>query len=224
MVALSFIPFSAPLLAQSAPVSQPAVAAPTVSSMTVSSMTRPALDQVQQTVADVSLSKWKAKDDVREATFENISSIQRDIVNTLPGLLSQADANPAAIQPTFALYRNLDALYDVLLRVSNTASMVGTAADVSALSNALTSLESARKSLGDRILDLSQQQQAAIVKLQAAIKTAPVAAAPTATSHGVVVDDGPQSALRRKKKHAAAKSKPKPAPAQATPPAAQTNP
>ena len=42
--------------------------------------------------------------------------MQRDLTSTLPGLLTQAEASgPAVALPAFAVFRNLDALYDVLL-------------------------------------------------------------------------------------------------------------
>ncbi len=183
-------------------------------------MVQPSLDQIQQALSNLNLSKWKTRDDVRESTFQNISSIQRDIQGTLPGLLNQADAAPNAVEPTFALYRNLDALYDVLLRISSTASMVASSNDSASLSNSLQSLESVRKSLGERILNISQLQEQTIVKLQAAAKAAP-AASPAAATQGAVVDDGPQAPPKKKKRVAA---KPKPQPSTPPPaPAPSTN-
>jgi hypothetical protein len=217
--ALSFVPSSTDLLAQSDPAAQSAPAA--ASLPTASGTVQPALDQIQQTLSNLNLSKWKTRDDVREATFQNISSIQRDIQGTLPGLLNQADAAPNTVEPAFALYRNLDALYDVLLRISNTASMVASSNDSASLSNALQSLESVRKSLGERILNISQLQEQTIVKLQTAAKAVP-AAAPATASQGAVVDDGPQAPPKKKKKPVA-KPKPKPVTPPATAPAPSTN-
>jgi hypothetical protein len=216
-VALSFVSSPTLSFAQSEPASASASAAP--SGSTTSGSVQPSLDQIQQTLSNLNLSKWKTRDDIREAMFQNISSIQRDIQGTLPGLLSQADAAPNSIEPTFALYRNLDALYDVLLRISSTASMVASSNDSASLSSSLQSLESVRKSLGERILNVSQLQEQTIVKLQASARAVP-AAAPAAASQGAVVDDGPQAPPKKKKKPAA---KPKPAPAPATTPTPPTN-
>jgi hypothetical protein len=86
-------------------------------------MVQPALLDVQRTVGSLNTGRWKAPNEVRAAADRNVSSIQRDLVETLPNLLNQADAASGSVPPAFAVYRNIDALYDVLLRVSQTASL-----------------------------------------------------------------------------------------------------
>ncbi len=88
-------------------------------------MLRPALSQVNQAITNVDIRHWKAPGSVKSAAAGDVSSIQRDLSGTLAGLMSQAEAAPASIPSSFAVYRNVDALYDTLLRVVETADLVG---------------------------------------------------------------------------------------------------
>jgi hypothetical protein len=188
--------------------------APPAAGLTPSAIVQPVIANVQRTIGDLNIARWKAPNEVRGATQQNASSVQRDVVETLPGLLTQADATLDSVPPSFAVYRNLDALYDVLLRIYETAMLAAPQSEVDELSATLQRVEAARSQLGNAILETSKQHEADIVKLQAAVKaaTATAQAAPPAKSN--VVDDGPAAApaVTHKKK------KPKPA-APPTPPA-----
>ena len=129
--------------------------------------------------------------------------MQRDLNATLPGLVAQAEANPTALSPAFAVFRNLDALYDVLLRVTETAALAGSGSDAGSLEDARAGLEDGRGKLGSWLLQSISAQDAQIVHLQTALAARPTAA-PAATPNKVVVDDGPETPKPRKKKPAPA--------------------
>jgi hypothetical protein len=174
----------------------------------------PALSQINQTIAGLNISRWKAPGEVRSATQQNADSIQRDLSGALPGLLSTADAAPASVSAVFPVYRNIDALYDVLLRISETAELAAPPNDISSLSSALSKLESARTDLANAILNASKNTETEVVKLQASIQQAAAAhAAPPPTT--TVVNDGPV-------KTTPAKRRKKPAPATTAPAASQS--
>jgi hypothetical protein len=165
---------------------------------------RPALANVQTAITNINVGHWKAPNDIRAATQQDIASMQKDLNTTLPPLLAQADSagtanGPAALAPAFAVFRNLDALYDVLLRVTETAGLAGSAADSSNLEDARAGLEDGRKKLGDWLLQAIGAQDAQVVRLQA--PAAPHAAAPAATApNKIVVNDGPDTSKPHKKK------------------------
>lgn len=165
-------------------------AAPVVPPSTV---LQPALTDVQGTTSALNISRWKAPGSVRQAVQEDIDSIQRDLGGTVPGLIAQADAAPAAVSPSFSLYRNLDALYDVLLRVSETANLAAPENEANSVASSLQRLQSARAQLGDAILRNSQRNEAQMVALAAAVRSAK--SAPDARKNdSTVVDDGPAKA------------------------------
>jgi hypothetical protein len=141
---------------------------------------------LRRTLDSVNVQKWKAPGDVKRTTAGDVDSMQRDITDTLPGLINTALGDPAKISPAFAVYRNVDALYDVLLRVSETAQLAGSR-DADALEEQRTMLESSRSQLGAALLQSSQAQDAEVARLRNAITVAAPPPQPTKT----VVDDGP---------------------------------
>ena len=179
---LLLVTFPACLAAQSAGAAAP-------SSSTVSGILQPALSQVAQALNAINVHRWKAPNPVRDAADGDVSSIQRDLSGTLAGLLQQADAAPTSVPPAFAVYRNVGALYDTLLRVVETAELAAPDNEQAQLEAALKSLEGARNSLGDSIQSGSQSQQTELVRLRTAIITA--AAVQKVPVKTTVVDDGP---------------------------------
>jgi hypothetical protein len=213
LLALAFLGIGLPVCAQAtqAPSASTAVGvAPAPPGFQIASL-RPALGNVQEAIAGLSIAHWKAPSATRAAIQQDVVSMQRDLTITLPPLLAQADAPagnaPAALSPSFAVFRNLDALYDVLLRVTETAALAGPASDASSLEDARAGLEDGRGKLGAWLLQSIADQDAQIARARATV--APAAPAPPAPPAKIVVNDGPENPKPKKKKPA-----PAPAPAQ----------
>jgi hypothetical protein len=165
----------------------------------LSSALRPALSQVSQAISSIDIRHWKAPGSVRSAADGDVSSIQRDLTGTLAGLMSQAEAAPSSIPSSFAVYRNVDALYDTLLRVVETADLSAPDQDAMALEAALKQLEEARSDLGARILAATQAQQNEVIRLRTVVARA--AAAPPPPAKTIVVDDGPAKKEKKEVHH-----------------------
>ncbi|MFL6429369.1 MAG: hypothetical protein ACJ71S_14075 [Acidobacteriaceae bacterium] len=146
-----------------------------------------AIAHLRRALDTINVTKWKAPGDVRQTTASDVKSMQRDISDTLPGLINSALADPAKVSPAFSVYRNVDALYDVLLRVSETAQLAGASRDASLLEDQRTALEDSRTQLGAALLQSAQAQDAEVVHLRTTAAPAQPAAAPAKT----VIDDGP---------------------------------
>jgi hypothetical protein len=175
-------------------------------------------DHLGQTLSTINVAKWKAPQEVKGQTQADIASIQRNVRTTLPELLDAAKADPTKVAPAFAVYRNMSALYDVLLRVAETATLAGSQQDGATLEDERRRIEAARKSLGASILDAATAQDASIASLRSANTelTAKLAAVETPPKK-IVVNDGPAATTTAPKK----KKKPvTPAATPATPPAA----
>jgi hypothetical protein len=194
-----------------APAAQPP-AAVTISTEDI----RPEVDRIYSAISSINVPKWKAPKEVKDQTQSDIASIQRNMKTTLPQLLDSAKVSPTAVAPAFAVYRNVCALYDVLLRVAETATLAGPQQDGALLEGELQKLDAAKKSLGSSIFDAASAHDTEMVQLRAAnaqLKEQ-IAAVPVAPKK-VVVNDGPSTAA------AAPKKKKKPAvPATTTPAAA----
>jgi hypothetical protein len=192
-------------------VSAQSAVAPGDTANSVSGTLRPALAQVGQSLGGVTIKRWKAPSEVRSAADQDVSSIQHDLNGTLAGLLQQADAAPGSVPAAFAVYRNVDALYDTLLRVVLTANLAAPEDEATSLQAALATLASARSTLGQTILNSSQAQETELSRIRMALsKAAATQRAPTTTT---VVDDGPADKASTKKPHSAATKKPSSTPA-----------
>ena len=178
----------------------------------------PTLSGVNLAVSGVEVRRWKVPGEVKETTTSDIQSIQRDLSGTLPSLISQAQAAPGAVAPAFAVFRNLDALYDVLLRVTETATLAGSQQEASHLEAARADLQTRRGQLGNALQAIAAGQDTSVVQLRTALETARRSTLSNpAAPKKIVVNDGPDNAPAKtvhKKKPLAPAAKP------ATPPAA----
>jgi chromosome segregation ATPase len=177
--------------------------------------------RTQADLAKLRIERWKTDGGSKKQMLANVDSIQRNLQGALPEIIAQLRVQPEDLPTTFKLYRNLDALYDVVGSVAEGAGAFGSKDDFQALSNDLSTFEGTRKQLAQRIESLSSAKEAEIVRLRTDLKTAQTAI-PAAPPKKIVVDDNepPKKPAVKKKKPAT-----KPAtPSTATPAAGQTPP
>lgn len=148
-------------------------------------------DTSKTTQADLTklrIERWKTDSSSKKQSLSDMESIQRNLQNALPEMIGQLRNAPEDMPATFKLYRNLDALYDVLGGVVESAGAFGPKDDFQALSNDLNSFEGTRKQLAERMNNLATSKEQEIVRLRADLKTAQ-AAIPAAPPKKTVVDD-----------------------------------
>jgi hypothetical protein len=176
----------------------------------------------QSDLAKLRIERWKTDSAAKRQSLSDVDSIQRNLQNALPRMIGELRAAPEDLAATFKLYRNLDALYDVMSGVVESAGAFGPKDDFQSLSNDLSSFEGARKQFAERMNTLAASKEQEIVRLREDLKTAQ-AAIPAAPPKKVVVDDTEpekKPPVKKKpvpKKPATPASTAKPAPA--TPPA-----
>jgi len=185
------------------PVMQPSAAGRTQG--TPSAMMQPALDTLTQALEVLRPEKWKASDAIKQETSSNISSIHRDIQTTLPRLLATADAAPNSVSQLLPAYRNIEALYDVLLRVVQVGNLAAPGQQSAAIDQARASLEDARRTLGDHLNSAALAQEQQVHSLQAALRAVPPAPAPV-----VCPTPAPVKKPRHRRKPVAKPAKPAP--------------
>ena len=142
---------------------------------------------------------WKTDNTSKKQALANVDSIQRNLQGALPEIISQLRAVPEDVPATFKLYRNLDALYDVLGSVVEGAGAFGSKDDLQSLSNDLNSFEGTRKQIAERIETLSSAKEAEIVRLRKDLKTAQAALPATPPAKTVVDDNAPKKPAVKKK-------------------------
>ena len=159
----------------------------------------------QTDLGKLRIERWKADGSYKKQALGNVDSIQRNLQGALPEMITQLRNAPEDLPPTFKLYRNLDALYDVLRNVTEDAAAYGSKDDLQSLSNDLSAFEGTRKQLAERIENLSSSKEGELTRLRGQLKTlqAQVEAAPPKK---IVVDDTEPPKKPAPKKKPAAKS------------------
>jgi hypothetical protein len=181
---------------------------------TLSGLLQPALNTVQQTASAVNLDKWK-RGTVRDEAGQHIVTIQKDLQVNLPPLLKSADAAPGTVTRVLPLLRNIDALYDVLLRVVEAARVSAPGDQVGQLEQALVALDKARLAFDDRVQGSANALEKQVSDLRVSLQTQ--AAARVSAPQIAAVPSCPTTTPARKPK-----SKPKPKPTTPTTPASST--
>jgi hypothetical protein len=165
------------------------------------------LDQLDQTskrtqadLVKLRIEHWKTDGSYKKQALGNVDSIQRNLQGALPEMIANLHSTPEDLPASFKLYRNLDALYDVLGSVTEGTGAFGSKEDLQSLSNDLSSFEGTRRQLAERIENLTSAKEAEIARLRADLRTAQ-AAIPSAPAKKIVVDDNepPKKPVAKKK-------------------------
>ncbi|HEY3974672.1 MAG TPA: hypothetical protein VGM18_16835 [Candidatus Sulfotelmatobacter sp.] len=177
----------------------------------------------QSDLVKLRIEHWKTDTASKKANLTNVDSIQRNLQGALPAIISELRSGPEDLPTTFKLYRNLDALYDVVGSVVEGAGAFGSKDDFQSLSNDLSAFENTRKQLAQRIETLSAGKEAEIVRLRTELKSAQAVAEPPKK---IVVDDTepPKKPVAKKKPAAKPGTTAKPKPGQTQTPPATTAP
>jgi hypothetical protein len=178
------------------------------------------LDQAAQStqgdLARLRIDKWKMDSTYKQQTENNVESIRRNLRFALPEIMGQLRAAPEDLAATFKLYRNLDALFDVLGNVTESAGAFGPRDDFQALNNNLNSFERVRHALADRMERLATTKENEIGALRTQVKTLQAQIPPPPPKKIIVDDDEPKKPSPKKKSSSKKTSHTQPAPS--TPP------
>jgi hypothetical protein len=204
------------LLAQVTP-SNPPVPYTSVSQLnTILSPIQQASEATQSDLTKLRIDKWKTDSGYKKQILGNVDSIKRNLQSALPEIISHLQNSPEDLSATFKLYRNLDALYDVMGSVAESAGAFGSKDEFQALSTDLSAFERARRELGERLETLTTSKEAELSQLRTQIKT--LQAAPPPPPKKIVVDDNEPKKPTAKKKPVPRPPKPPATSAPATTP------
>ena len=191
------------------------------------------LEQASQTtqtdLGRLRVEKWKMESGYKKETLGNVDSVKRNLQSALPEIMTQLRNSPEDLGASFKLYRNLDALYDVLGSVAESAGAFGSKDEFQSLSNDLNSFERSRRAFADRMENLSNAKEAELAQLRTQVKTLQAAATPPSAPKKIIVDDNapPKPAPKKKKpvpKPPSASNSSAPPSNTTSPPANQTKP
>jgi len=176
----------------------------------------------QADLSRLRIERWKTDGSSKKQSLANVDSVQRNLQDALPEIIGQLRAAPENLPATFKLYRNLDALYDVLGAVVESAGAFGPKDDFQSLSNDLNTFEASRRALAERLENLASSKENEIARLRTDLKAAQ-AAIPVVPPQKTVVDDT-QPAKKPAPKKKPVPKKPATTPQTQTSPAAQQPP
>lgn len=183
------IAFATIAVAQTA---QPSQAAAPVSYTSISELNQilGSLNQASQSAQDnlsrLRIERWKTDSNTKRQTESDTESVMRNLKDALPTIVTQLQNSPENLAVTFKLYRNLDALYDVLTSIVESAGAFGSKEEFQSLSNDLNALDNSRHSVAERMDKLATAKDNEIGELRVALQNARAAVPPKKT----VVDDG----------------------------------
>ncbi len=173
----------------------------------ISESLRPALEQVGHSVGQIQIDHWKVSKDWKQQLQSDADSISGDLSHQLPGLLQQAQATPT-LDAQLRLMQNVNALYDVLVRLTLAADLTEKKSDAALLDNALQQLEAARKAATMQLVAAAAQQDRQLTELRARVEA--MQASQAISTHGktIVV----QNELRHETVHHSTHHHKKPSP------------
>src|SRR5215467_6415383 len=201
--------FSTMMLGGASPAQGPAAAPVSYTSITELNQLLGNLQQASQNTQDdlshLRIDKWKTDSATKRQTESDTQSILRNLQNALPTMLTDLKNSPENLALTFKLYRNLDALYDVMTSLTESTGAFGGKDEYQALSNDLGNIESSRRAFAGRMDKLANAKESEIAQLRVDLQTARAAAPPKKT----VVDDTEPEAKKPVHKKSTTKPKPK---------------
>ena len=198
----------APAVAQVAAPANPAVA--TTPTTTAIVQTLPELSRTVENarvdLASLRIDKWKGNGAAKRDASARSESIQRNLTEAMPALIQAVRQNEQSTNAAFKLYRNVNALYDVMTNLTESAGAFGQKEEYAALARDVEQLDQERRALGDALESATAQQDAQVLRIQQAARQAQAEAVP---AKKIVIDDeAPAKKTKTTKKKPATKKKP----------------
>jgi len=215
LILVCLVLLGGPLAAQTTGVPAANAGAPVATPTSVGSVSMtsilPDLDRLQTAASQAALDigrlridKWKADGESKRQAQSNADSVQRNLTSALPGLIEVVRSAPQDLSAEFKLYRNLNALSDVMGTLTELAGAFGPKSDYEALREQFQVIASVQRDLGDalELLTASTQSELTQLRSQAQARAQQQAAVAAPPPKKVVVDDTEPcpKTVRKKKK------------------------
>jgi hypothetical protein len=146
------------------------------------------VDNTRVDLARLRVEKWKTDNGTKRQAESNAESVNRNMAAALPQIMQQVRKDPNSLGPSFKLYRNLNALYDVMSTLTETAGAFGTKDEYQALANDTANLDTLRRAMADQLEQMTAARDNEVVQLRTRAQQAP-ATAGAAPPKKVVIDD-----------------------------------
>ena len=148
-----------------------------------------AASQISLDIGRLRIEKWKAGGIAKSAAQANADSVQRNLTSALPTLIGAVRSAPDDLNAEFKLYRNLNALCDVVSSLTDATRAFGPNSDYEALAKQSLVLNSVRRNLAESLeqLTAATQQELNQARIRIKAQQEQLAAAAKAPPKEVVV-------------------------------------
>jgi hypothetical protein len=160
------LPLLAALALAMVTVAQSAAPPVALSAQQIAGETDVALRQLQTSLAAVPAGQGHGKKSDRNEFEQDNVSIQRNLQQAVPGLLSDVRSAPENLSNVFRLYRDVEAVYQVALRALEAASHFSSRQEVDNLSAAVENLRNQENQMADYIQRGAAAQLAELQRLR----------------------------------------------------------
>ena len=170
-----------------------------------------AASQISLDIGRLRIEKWKAGSPAKSAAQANADSVQRNLTTALPALIAAVRSAPDDLNAEFKLYRNMNALCDVVNSLTDATRAFGPNSDYEALAKQSQAFSSVRRNLGESLEQRTAATQQELNQARTQIKTQQeqlAAAAKAPPKEAVVAETEPPKKPAPKKKAAAKKPVP----------------
>jgi hypothetical protein len=143
------------------------------------------------------IEKWKTDSTSKQRALGNVESLNRNFSAGLPANIAQVKAQPSSMAANFQLYRNMNALYDVLASVAEAAGAFGKKEEYEAIAPHAFAIDDLRRSYADLYQKMAASQDSVVASARQATAAPP---------KKVVIDDTQPATPVKKKVPAKKKS------------------
>jgi hypothetical protein len=154
------------------------------------------------------IEKWKTDGEQKQQMQKVVESLQRNINNAIPGLISDLQADPNSVSKAFKLYHNMNVVYEFLSPLAEVTGTFGKKEEYEPLASDATNLDKVRQNISAYVEKTATTLDAQVKR--AATPTAPQTTASQQPKKIIVDDDTPAKKTKKtaKKKPASTAAQP----------------
>jgi hypothetical protein len=147
------------VMAQQAPMNPPAPQPTDLN--TILLQIQQATSSANANIGKLRIEKWKTDNQEKQQMQQVADSLQKNISNAVPGLISDVQTSRGGVLASFKLYHNLNVVYEFLSSMAEAAGAFGKKEEYQPLEGDATALDTVRQNLSTYIEQAAGKMEAA---------------------------------------------------------------
>jgi hypothetical protein len=148
-------------IAQQAPMNPQTQAPPPTDLNTLLLQIQQATGSANVNIGKLRIEKWKTDSQQKQQMQQVADSLQKNIANAVPGLISDVQTSRGGVLASFKLYHNLNVVYEFLSSMAEAAGAFGRKEEYQPLEGDATALDTVRQNLSTYIEQAAGKMEAA---------------------------------------------------------------